>query len=437
MPTQEQFSNLIAFRQAAYDCLGLARDAQFELADAVLLTPTAGSFVELSLCPVFRRRWSSVYAAIHDGTPNRQKLLTLYTAQQPGLERPVLAGDHTAWPRLSAPTLGERTFEHQPTKITGQKPITIGQGYSSLVWLPEGEEGSSWALPLLHERIAPTDTPIAKATDQLRRVTKEVSGRPISLWDSGYGNAPFINNTADIPADKLCRLRPNLSLRQSAPPYSGRGRPPLHGAKFKLSDPTTWTEPVEQMEVKDARLGRLRLSRWVNLHFLKASTHPMEVIRVERLEAKGTRRDPKDLWLAWIGQEPFYLEKDWRLYLRRFAIEHWYRLAKQRLHWTLPRWSTPQQAERWSDLMPLITWQLWLARSLVADCPLPWQKPQVHLTPQRVCQGMGGVLARIGTPTGVPKPRGKSPGWPAGRRRTRRTRHPVIRKGPKRRRKTA
>ena len=30
-----QFTNLIQFRQAAYRCLGRARDAQFELTDAV------------------------------------------------------------------------------------------------------------------------------------------------------------------------------------------------------------------------------------------------------------------------------------------------------------------------------------------------------------------------------------------------------------------
>lgn len=43
-------------------------------------------------------------------------------------------------------------------------------------------------------------------------------------------------------------------------------------------------------------------------------------------------------------------------------IPEGYRLAKQRLHWTLPKLSTPEQSDRWSDLMPLITWQLWLAR---------------------------------------------------------------------------
>jgi len=63
--------------------------------------------------------------------------------------------------------------------------------------------------------------------------------------------------------------------------------------------------------------------------------------------------------------------------------------------------------------MPLMTWELWLAREVVADNPLPWQKSMVKLTPGRVAQSIGGVLAAIGTPACVPKTRGKSPGWPA------------------------
>ena len=48
-------------------------------------------------------------------------------------------------------------------------------------------------------------------------------------------------------------------------------------------------------------------------------------------------------------------------------VDHWYRFAKQRLHWTLPNLRTPEQSERWSDLMPLMSWQLWLARDLVVE----------------------------------------------------------------------
>jgi hypothetical protein len=51
------------------------------------------------------------------------------------------------------------------------------------------------------------------------------------------------------------------------------------------------------------------------------------------------------------------------------------------------------------------------------------------LSPGRVAQAMGGVLAAIGTPAVVAKPRGKSPGWPTGKDRMRRIRYPIVKKG--------
>lgn len=95
----------------------------------------------------------------------------------------------------------------------------------------------------------------------------------------------------------------------------------------------------------------------------------------------------------------------------------------QRLHWTLPKLSTPKQCERWSDLMPMITWELWLARDIVANNPLPWQNSIDKLTPGRVAQPMGIILEAIGTPARSPKPHGKSPGWKAGQPRQRRIRY--------------
>ena len=130
------------------------------------------------------------------------------------------------------------------------------------------------------------------------------------------------------------------------------------------------------------------------------------------------------------------LEEVWQLYLRRFTVDHWYRFLKQRLHWTLPKLSTPKQCVRvacpkgirWSDLMPMMTWELWLARDIVADNPLPWQKSLDNLTPGRVAQAMGSILAAIGTPARSPKPRGKSPGWKSGQPRQRRIRYPIVKK---------
>lgn len=427
----DSFARIKAFRQEAYKNLCRARDATFELTDAVILTRKAYCLADLSLSPVFRRKWHSIYEALQDTRPQRQKLMKLYIQQIPSHGRIVLGGDHTAWSRPDAYTLKDRTIEHQNTEIAGNKPIAAGEGYSTIAWIPE--ESGSWALPLRHERITSWESPITKAAWQLKQVCKYLPTRPISLWDSEYGCAPFVLKTADIKADKLVRLRSNLCLWTAPPEYSGRGRPRLHGKKFKLNDPQTWIEAVQTLNINDPKLGRLQIRLWHNLHFRRAALHPMSIVLVERLNKDGSVRVVKPMWLAWMGDVMPCLDEVWQLYLRRFAVDHWYRFLKQRLHWTAPKFATPQQCERWSDLMPMISWELWLARDIVCDNPLPWQKSIDNLTPGRVAQSMGGILAAIDTPANPPKPRGKSPGWKTGKPRQRRIRYPLVKKGTTRR----
>ncbi|MEH2084718.1 MAG: hypothetical protein V7K89_33535 [Nostoc sp.] len=45
--------------------------------------------------------------------------------------RALLAGDHTAWSRPDAVTLQERTIEYSNATVLRNKPITIGQRYST------------------------------------------------------------------------------------------------------------------------------------------------------------------------------------------------------------------------------------------------------------------------------------------------------------------
>jgi hypothetical protein len=169
--------------------------------------------------------------------------MKLYIEQMASSVRPILAGDHTIWPRPEAVTLQERTIEHQATTVPGNRPIGLGQGYSTIAWIPE--ESGSWALPLRHERITSWENPIEKGAWQLQQVCCVLSVRPISVWDSEYGCVPFVLKTANIAADKLIRLRSNLCLWSAPPPYSGRGRPRKHGDKFKLNDPQTWGQPMK------------------------------------------------------------------------------------------------------------------------------------------------------------------------------------------------
>ena len=52
--------------------------------------------------------------------------MRLYIKQLPPAEKIILAGDHTAWPRLLAPTLRERTYEHQAITFVRSKTRHIG-----------------------------------------------------------------------------------------------------------------------------------------------------------------------------------------------------------------------------------------------------------------------------------------------------------------------
>lgn len=153
------------FRNEVYQLLGTGKDATFDLMDAVLTTRSVCSFAELSLSPVFRRKWPNIiYEAIDDVRPKTHKLMKLYLNQIPTQDpspRPVLVGDHTPWPRTEAPTLRDRTYEHE--------------------------------------------TPISRAVLQLKQVCRHLNVRPITIWDSEYGCAPFIKETAEINADKLIR----------------------------------------------------------------------------------------------------------------------------------------------------------------------------------------------------------------------------------------
>jgi hypothetical protein len=98
---------------------------------------------------------------------------------------------------------------------------------------------------------------------------------------------------------------------------------------------------------------------------------------------------------------------------------------------------TPEQSERWSDLIPLMSWQLWLARDLVSENRLPWQSASINLTPGRVAPSMFSVLVDIGTPTKMPKHRGKSPGWEKGKVRTKAPCYPTAKKRVSRRKKSS
>ncbi|CAN3985938.1 hypothetical protein KPATCC21470_8670 [Kitasatospora purpeofusca] len=115
-------------------------------------------------------------------------------------------------------------------------------------------------------------------------------------------------------------------------------------------------------------------------------------------------RDPKPAWLwsSRTGATAHDIDHRRQAFLRRFDLEHTFRLFKQTLGWT------------W--LVITAHTQLRLARPLAEDLRRPWEKPASpgRLTPARVQRGFGNIRAMSLLPASAPKPGRPGPGRPRG-----------------------
>jgi DDE superfamily endonuclease/DDE family transposase len=431
-------ATLTRFRDDIYRALGLRKDSLFELLEAALAAPGPATLARLSLPTVFRRGWASAPDALADGSLDGERCRTLVRrtlAEQPLAGRPVWALDGTVWPRPAAATSPERTWGHRPLPGIPQQGVVPAWEYEWLVAVPE--PGSSWVLPLDVRRRGPgAGTPTELAITALRAALAArpaEAPRPVVALDSGY--EPVQLARARLAADLLVRLRSNRVFCGPPPPYAGRGAPHKYGALFKLADPRTHPAAERSASLATPRYGQVRVDVWQEMRARGAADAPFTLVRVQLERLPRRAKPPAPLWLAWIGGDlPADLLDLWRWYCGRFTIEHGFRFLKQALGWTTVRPRDPAAADRWSWLLALALWQLWLARPLVADQRLPWEPPlpAERLTPGRVRRACPGLLAQLGTPARPPQPRGKSPGRRRGHCPGPCTRYPVSRRRPRR-----
>jgi hypothetical protein len=89
------FEPLRSFRQEVHRLLTKAKDATFELMDAVMTTRHASSLAEFSLSPMFRRQYPSTYEAIEDSRPQRNQAMKLFISRIPSQKYIALAIDRS------------------------------------------------------------------------------------------------------------------------------------------------------------------------------------------------------------------------------------------------------------------------------------------------------------------------------------------------------
>ena len=236
-----------------------------------------------------------------------------------------------------------------------------------------------------------------------------------------------------------CACAEKRTFSADPPPGPTGGRPRRHGTTFACVDPTTWPAPTAEWKTTDAHYGWVRLQCWSGLHLIphlhaKRGTRQARplvrgtLIRLEVEHLPHPTKAPVPLWLWWWGPEPPDLETIWRVYVARFSIEHTFRFFKQVLKWTTPKLRSPEAADRWTWLVILAYVQLRLARPLVVEHRLPWQAPlsAEKLTPARVRRAFSQLLPTLGRMATAPKPCGRSPGRPKGRKSVPAQRFPVI-----------
>jgi hypothetical protein len=443
--TTRDAERLRHFRTGFYRCLTGWADAAFELTDAALCAPAPiYSVPALSLEPIFRRSHGSLYKALARGGVDAEAMRDLLAEHRPPEWPLVFAVDASTWARCDAETSPERGFYYSASTHSAGKPIVAGWSYSWITALDWAN--NSWTAPMDARRIPPTadatDVTVSQVRDLVTRLGQTAT-TPVFCFDAGYDAIALTHELADVRADIVVRIRDDrVFYTDPTPPAGGTvGRPRRHGDRFKLADPHTWPIPDVESTTTDLRYGTVKVRAWHGLHprlgcrghWADRAQPPIVAgtviqVDVEHLP-KPTSATKKTLWL-WVAGPSLDLDICWRAYLRRFDIEHTFRFVKNTLGWTAPALRTPEQADRWTWLVVAAYTQLRLARSLVDDLRLPWERQRKpgRLTPARVRRGFHRLTPKLGTPASPPKSRTPGPGRPKGTRRERRTRYPAIKK---------
>ncbi|MFB6716851.1 NF041680 family putative transposase [Streptomyces sp. NPDC056237] len=454
---RDAFAEVSRFRSELYACMTVRGDALFELCDALLCTDgPVRTLVDLALAPEHRRGHGALYDGLNQGRIDVWRLrraLAEVPLPRAADGRLVLAVDISPWLRPDANTCADRAFCHTFSRGEGKHQMVPGWPYSVVAALETGR--TSWTAVLDAVRLEPGADVAAVTALQIREVVERLvaagqwkPGDPeiLVVLDAGYDAPRIAHLLAGLPVEILGRLRSDRVMRRATPPrvYDTKGgRPPKHGGEFVFGDPSTWGAE-QAVTTTDTRLyGKATAQAWDRLHprlTRRAAwldhDGPLPIIEgtvvrlvVEKLPNGGVN---KPVWLWWSGTDATAADVDrcWQSFLRRFDIEHTFRLFKQTLGWTKPRLRSSEAADRWTWLVIAAYAQLRLARPLTTDLRRPWEKPAEpdRLTPARVRRGFRNLRAKAGSPAGAPKPSHLGPGRPPGSKNRRpATRHDVGR----------
>lgn len=327
MTTETQ--SLTQFRRTLYQNFNTRADSLMDLLDALCSQTTARSPVELCLSPYFRRGYSALFKALAAAAiPDRDvaRLAAPYVPQPQARPFWLLATDVTSLPRLYSDKLADRGFVYQPTVIHGQRPITIGHQYSTVVALPEkvARHAPAWVIPLSVQRVPRHADKELLGNQQLTALLEDPAlpfhGQLcVSARDASYSKpACLAGERAHQNVVSLTRARSNRVFYRAYEPAAATparpGHPNWYGARFALGEPETWGPPAEtasyELTNQRGRTYRAEIQAWHNLRMrgrrkpvvLPMHRYPFTLIRVQVYRDDGTPLYRRALWLLLMGE---------------------------------------------------------------------------------------------------------------------------------------
>lgn len=373
---------LSGFRREFHRCLTRRADGLFELTDAVLCADgPVRTLVGLSLAPEHRRGHGGLYDAVNNGRIEVDRLrdaLAGMPLPRAADGRLVLAVDVSPWLRPDGATCPDRSFCHVYGRGKGEHRMIPGWPYSFVAALETG--GTSWTALLDAVRLRPGADLAAVTVAQLRGVVERLIAA--GQWKRGDPEVLVVLDAGDV----VTRTDTRLYGTATAQAWNR-----LHP---RLTRRNAWIDHTAPLPIIEGTVIRLT---------------------VEHLPSGGVNK-PVWLWCSGVDADTAEVDRWWQMFLRRFDIEHTFRMLKQTLGWTRPRLRDPEAADRWTWLILAAHTQLRLARPLVADLRHPWERPTepAKLTPARVRRGFRNLHTKTARPAAAPKPVRPGPGRPVG-----------------------
>lgn len=410
------------FLEKVYASIWKRRDSYLQLGLALASSEHVESIVGLSESVLYERGYGNVYETLRSveqspaaWTSAMRELLAKCCETPGGVA--IFSGDSTFIRRTEAVTLAERSYKRS-------RSGELLQGQESYWTMQIADSMSSWCGVFKVERMVDKSvTELAAA--HLTLLDEQAHGLQLYVLDAGHGKAVLESYAACHHTDVVMRVKSNQVFHGKPPVYKGKGRPALHGKRYKLAE----MPEAEQTVTTEHKRVTLEVQRWSDLHYQGYADVHGCILRLRLLDNQGKPVHATPIWLfsTNITLDPLLLAQ---AYLTRASHELTFRFMKQ--HLSLKNVQSPslEHVDAHLNLVALAMNLLLASRDYLQPRPNPWY-PRASTKPisQRHAQKVAlPFFLKVSSPIKTPRPAGKGSGRPKGFTPKLRTRFPITRK---------